>query len=475
MSNKPSQKEMDKVIDKQLKVPKSKVIVIFASGDIGTLMVKQMKSQNLHLNITFIGSDGWGYDTDISLFADIVGSIFIRPQFFSDPKFVHFVNNFDPKVHAQTPWAIEYWANCENDPLCPHSVLYRSSYASVIILCVDVIVHALDSLFNELNQHDQHNDMKTLSQNITGEMLLKHLLNVDFNTSIGSFRFDEVGDSLGSYSIFNVQDTGKFVQVGSWDAKQANNALQIQNMQFAGNSTLPPYSLCREFCEAGYIIVPLESNCCYGCQKCQDNAIVVNATQCQLCSQTTWPDEEFKKCNAVKPTFITLKDPIIITIMTFGVLGLAVCIIASIAMFKYRNHPLIKATSKELSAINLCGLFLAFLNIFLVLCKPSLATCSLTETLISLSFTTMFTPTLLKVVRIYRIFQAGNKTAKRPRFVGVRDQMVFGTLLISIQVLIVVISTIINPATPSYLFASPPANYIQLYCSFSIGFLISCV
>ena len=44
-----------------------------------------------------------------------------------------------------------------------------------------------------------------------------------------------------------------------------------------------------------------------------------------------------------------------------------------------------------------------------------------------------------------------------------------------LQVLIVILSAVISPATPKHLYSSPPSNYIQLYCQFSYGFLVSCI
>ncbi len=440
MSIKPSQTEIDLFIDKQLKVPKSKVIVIFASSEsgIGSLLIRNMKEKNMYLNITFIGSDGWGYDIEKSSVADyVVGSFFVRDQRPIDKDFMRSFNQFNP-ITAKTPWAKEYWENCESDPYCPFLVFVLSYMGSYIMLCIDIFVQALESILKELQSSSVSQEMKSLSRNITGEMLLPHLYGVELNTSIGTFRFDEIGDALGRYSILNVQagdDGHAMAEVGTWDAKEINNALNIDNIQFADRSYEPTYSLCAEFCDPGYVVVPLELNCCYGCQKCPNNAIVVNDTQCEPCSITTWPDEQFKICLDIIPTFIELKDPVIITMMLLGALGLVGCTLAGIGMFNYRNHALIKATSKELSGINLFGLFLAFISVFVLLARPSSITCSFEESIISLSFTTMFTPTLLKVVRIYRIFQAGNKTAKRPRFVGIRDQIAFSTLLISLQVI----------------------------------------
>ena len=205
-------------------------------------------------------------------------------------------------------------------------------------------------------------------------------------------------------------------------------------MKFAGDNGIPSPSLCRETCRQGYVVTPLEENCCYGCQRCPANAIVIDGTRCQECSLTTWPDEQFKNCIDIKPTYIRFDDPIIVIVIFFAALGLASCFLVSVGMYVHREHPLVKATSKELSRINIIGLFMAFCNVFVLLLKPSPASCCVIESMISLCLTIIFTPTLLKVVRIYRIFKAGNRTAKRPRFVSVKDQLFMAALLILIQV-----------------------------------------
>ena len=222
-----SDTEVLTLIEKQNEVPKAKVIVVFANGNIGEKLVSELGQRNKLHNLTFIWSDGWGFNIKQSEYVEsLLGSLLVKPKRTIDDEFSSYFDNFDPRTDAKTVWAKEFWTNwqkrfnCTHISKCPYSRLGLSSFGAYITLCVDVFENALDSLLSQLQM--TYDDTESLVKNITGQMVLTHLLHVHFNTSNGIFRFDKLGDSLGSYDILNLQTShGRIdlVNVGSWMLK----------------------------------------------------------------------------------------------------------------------------------------------------------------------------------------------------------------------------------------------------------------
>ena len=277
---------------------------------------------------------------------------------------------------------------------------------------------------------------------IDGEEFLKHLLRVNFNSSTGPFSLNENGDTEGMYFLTNLQySEGRyhFVDIGKWNSRQGlHNRLQLddQIIQWPGGPSDQefPRSSCRKICSARQITIPLKQKCCWGCEMCDDNSIILNGTECMACPSTFWPNEAYNKCVAIVPDTVSLKKPIATVIFSLACVGIFMSCVTASGLVYYRHEQLVKTTSRELSIINLLGLTTTFIAVIPLLQPPSTLTCPSSEALISICFTLTYVPTLLKVNRIYRIFRAGKRSVRRPRFVTPRHQLTLAGILIFIQV-----------------------------------------
>ncbi|XP_072027639.1 metabotropic glutamate receptor-like [Amphiura filiformis] len=471
--------EIDEVINKLRKVPKVKVAVIFSLSTVAYAFLNEIQSRNLRLNITWIGSDGWGgsaiYKYNLGNLTQ--GSLFLRVMSRELGRFNEYFRGLTANNHSGSPWFDAYWENYKQSNCTTTKQCQFSEYTDGIRIIngVKALGFALDAM---LKDSCLRNECYSKDK-FTGMELKDYLYNVSFNTTDGRFIFDRFGDSSGLYRIENIQkDRNGFKHevVGYWDPRNQDSQLDIDldKMQFFGGSKSPKPSLCREECLPGYILVPLEEKCCFGCQACPENAIV-NSSVCEECRETHWPNANFTQCNRINPSPVNLKDPIMITIIFLACVGIALSLSVAFGLWICKNHPLVKATSRELSIINVFGLTLAFLDVFTFVAPPTRAVCLVAESFLSLSFTIIIVPTLLKVIRIYRIFKAGKKSVRRPRFVGIRDQLIMTTVLISIQIGILVIFGSIYKTKPAELFKTPPQNYIGIYCGLRTGFLVSSV
>ena len=422
------------VVEKLKDLPKVNVIVVFALADVAFAITQAVHNANLQRNLTWIGSDGWGDELEGKDFGPLTyGGLFVRPQSDSVPIFEDYFSQIDPDRDEITPWLASYWQeqknteNCSDIFECPFPIL---PFGAAVVDAVDAFAYAMDTLLRNAS----------ITNSTDGEALRDMLFKIDFETADGRhFEFDSNGDSTGTFVYYNMQkNNGEYelVDVGRWDPDMTGNPLNLDedSLQFADTTNYIPNSVCKEDCNPGYIVVPLELKCCHGCQKCPENAIVQNLTECYTCPPTYRPNDHFNSCIPIIPSHLAWKDPIVATLCTLSSFGIALVCLTIIGVYIHRDHVLIKASSRELSTVNISGLLMAFLSVLLLLTKPSDSLCALTEAFISTCYTLTYVPTMLKVNRIYRIFQAGKKSVSRPRYVRPRSQVCMALILIAIQV-----------------------------------------
>ena len=420
--------------------PKAKTVLVFSNSDQVNAVLQTMKTINMRLSLTWIGSDTWGYDLQENGLGYLVtGSLFIRLDQNVVPVFKEHFDELDLDNDEINPWLKQYWIDWRDSRKCTewkNCPLPIEPYGAALFNAIDAYAYSLhEILFDTCNGSTNCIDWSS----IDGQSVLDKLYQGYFQGIDGKFQFDTNGNVAGKYNLVNLQiaDSGlAYAPIGYWDPNSEERLhIDVDNIMFADGSRDVPSSLCIEDCQAGFIIIPLEEKCCYGCKKCPSNAIVVNHTECVACPITAWPDKELVQCVTISPDTLRWSDPIISAILISTFIGIALAILTIIGMIAYKDHPLIKATSRELSAVNLSGVSLAIIAVFPLLVRPTTATCPLVEAVISLCFTLVYAPTLLKVNRIYRIFTAGKKSVKRPRYLGFKAQLTLSGMAVGCQVM----------------------------------------
>ena len=435
--------ELEEAILNLKAFPKVRVVVIFAITLVASDILNTINCLIDSPNITFIGSDGWSYqetlNEKIHRTSDLHGSIFIVPKYRSIPGFVDYYLDLQFSEEPFSPWFEDYkdqWMRhfgCTNLNTCPIGI---DNNDITLFDAVHVFAYALQDLL-----HDRCNDSvdcNSVIQAITAHDFYQYLLNVTFEGLAGNYSFDRNGNPSGNYVLLNLRvqnGYGQFFRLGEWTGSLTERLyINTDATVWIGESQNPPTSLCREICKPGFIEVPLEQKCCLGCQRCPGNAVVVNGTSCEACPNDQWPDVNFIDCLPIVPTPPNWSDPVVIVILILSGFGLVLSGLAAVGLYYYRQNVLIKAASRELSSINILGLTLAFLSPFPLLVPPTVVSCRVSEIIVSLCITLTYAPTLLKVNRIYRIFEAGRKSNKCPRFIGSRPQLIVVLSIVAIMV-----------------------------------------
>ena len=439
-----TESDIKDAVSKLLEYDNAKVYVMFGGYKGMFRILLEFHNIKPTQKLTLIGSDSFKYSDEYGVQNFTMGNLFFTPDSHEVPGFDKYFNDMVASISDGNPWFAEYkefWLTqlgCVDINQCH---ITTTNLSSTVYHAVYVFAYALDDMMRDRCITPFTMQDCELFRGISGVEFLPFLLNVTFQGIDGLFRFDENGDPEGTYQVNSFRNGG-YYRVGNWDSHRSNNQLSIntQDIIWPDGVGKPPFSLCSEDCQLGYIQVPLEKKCCRGCQKCASNAIVQNG-MCVPCEERFWPNDNYGHCEKIQTSTFQLKNPIILIILVLSLVGVCMSLLSICGMAFYRNHPLIKATSRELSLISIFGTMLAFLTLFAFLPVPTATSCAASEAIISLCVTLTYAPTLLKVNRIFRIFEASKKSTKRPRFVRPKDQLILSAMLISLQVRILVLKT----------------------------------
>ncbi|XP_072046385.1 metabotropic glutamate receptor 5-like [Amphiura filiformis] len=295
-----SEREIDEITQRLSEHDKVTVIVSFAIWRGALAVLEAVRMLNTSRKFTFIGSDGWSPRIRVlQKFADVlIGGIFVQFRSELPDTFPDYYSKLPNNQQHTSQWyqnflnQIQVAENCTDWASCPLLKVHWNTQQ--VVSGVYAIAYALNASLEENSRQNRSSD-----RTIDGWLLKKKLLVSVPSTGNNYFQFDENGEVPGTYQINNWQITNGvygLVNVGKWDSVQETLLhLEENDIQWQTRDGKVPISLCLEECKPGYIEVPLEKKCCWGCQKCIDYAIVANdnnASVCQDCSVTEWPNDD---------------------------------------------------------------------------------------------------------------------------------------------------------------------------------------
>ena len=437
-----TERELAELADTLFRSKKAQVVVMFVGSPTANAIIATLRDRypDFASKVIWIGSDYWTYTMSPKT-DDIlpIGGIFVNFFLPAPRDFKNYFTELSLEEANNNPWIEMYFGqNNMSSSIGDYDLTGVGGLAAAVIDSVLAFAYALDSMLEETCS--ELNFVSCYSKvNFTGRELLGFIRSTNFEGTRGLFKLDANGDLSGKYVLKNLQIVNgepSLVDIAVWDALNTSQKLTIhpELILWSNGTNTVPGSSCREECPDGYIIIPLEEKCCWGCRKCENNEIVVNHV-CHTCDYMEWPNENFTRCDKISPTLLYFGHPVLIVIILFSALGVLLCCLTTIGLIKYHNHRQVKASSRELSALNIFGLLMGFIVVFIMLLEPTAMTCALVHTMISLCLTLIYAPTLLKVSRIYRIFDAGKKSTRRPKGTGPKEQLIFATILIIIQVM----------------------------------------
>nr|XP_002732197.1 PREDICTED: metabotropic glutamate receptor 3-like [Saccoglossus kowalevskii] len=472
----------DYVVHSLLSWPRARVVVMFVHVKEANGVLSAIGRANATHHFQLIGSDGWAASIEeIRPENRVIASSVLKINLYSAhfQPFEDYFMSLNPENNQHNPWFEEFWQkylNCTSgDDKCTEmhlpSGFSRDNSVSLVI----------DSVYTfALGWENMRRDMCPNSSELCtplkeAKMDVGYLHNLTFNGATGSIMFDRNGDLMGKYDIHTIQRVGdayQLLKLGIWDSLGGDNKLMFSdNLSLwldAFPGTLPPSSYCSDPCSAGEMVIQREHVCCWDCVLCRSNEITVfNATMCQECLPHMWPEKMRTHCEAIPPSFIKYQDPWAIMLCTFSAVGLTFCFITLIAFTHYNSKPLVKATSRELSYIMFIGIILSYVLVYSFLAMPTTTTCYINRFGFMLSFTLTYGPLLTKTNRIFRIFDAGKKSTRRPAFISPRSQVTIALGMVFLQVIISTTWLIVLPPEAILIVPVPKEKHVELSCNIS--------
>jgi len=238
--------------------------------------------------------------------------------------------------------------------------------------------------------------------------------------------------------------------------------VDVKSVSWGSSQTRPPVSRCSNPCNFPYIIKSrtLHPKCCWDCVKCKDTQYILNGS-CQSCYQGFRPNINLSRCSRIPEVYPSIEDKAVIPCVILTVFGMFSTLLTAILFIKYRDHAVVKASGKELSAVILVGIILCYIAVFSVLLRPSSVTCTVCRYLGSVCYTMCYAPLFMKTNRIYRIFTRGKKSVSRPSMTSPTSQLLVTFGLTTIQILITTVWTLSSPSKILYLYVSVEVTVLE--------------
>ena len=193
-------------------------------------------------------------------------------------------------------------------------------------------------------------------------------------------KFDQNGDGMGRYNIFNYQQnpidhTYSYVTVGRWTDEGLE--LNHDKLRFNEGSSSVPTSICSQPCHPGEIkIVQAGDHCCWICQKCEPWAFMKNESHCEDCGEGRWPIKDKTSCYDLTLQYMQWDSLFAIIPIVIACLGILLTLFVIITFIKYNDTPIVKASGRELSFILLGGIMFCYINTFILITKPTIFVCA---------------------------------------------------------------------------------------------------
>ena len=244
---------------------------------------------------------------------------------------------------------------------------------------------------------------------------------------------------------------------------------QIKDLKFREEEPNHPDSVCSYPCDHGeaMYLTAGYGNCCWTCVKCHEYEYLPTKYECKGCPFGSEPNGDKSACVMINYMYLRYDDAIAIGAMFFSALGIILTGYVTVVFIRYNNTPVVRASGRELSYVLLFGIFLCYSMTFILVLRPSEISCGVQKYGIGLCFSICYSAILTKTNRISRIFRAGKRTARRPKFISPKSQLVICGAIVAFQNVVGAMWILMRVPEPVAYFANRDDH--QLVCKDAVG------
>ena len=435
-------------------------------------------------NFTWIGSDAWGDQLPAELHYLTHGMLSVLPRSKRSNDFDSYFKSLNPLNDSANPWFAEYWesvfncslgnrpeldeCNLANQALGPESGYRQNSKVTFGFDAVYAFAHAIRKLQQDFcpggrGLCDEIVDSRSGGVAIHGGLLLEYLHNVSFSPGLSAavITFDDNGDQQGGFLVKNLkQSTNErysFEIIGRWDEVSGDRSTSLQiisDVEWNDGYDSTPGSICSHPCGGGEYPEPIadQAECCWVCKPCIGIRVVSTGLICTECELGFLPNANRTACVRIPPTFLMWSSVWAILILLVTSIGSIATAFVIAVFLVYHKHQLIKASSRELSAILLTGIMLCYLLPFFFIAMPSPWICAIRRFGVGFCFALSYSALLVKTNRIHRIFNRPSGSIQAPPLISPQSQLFFTILLVAVQIVIAVVWLVVERPSISFVY-----------------------
>ncbi|XP_075044799.1 vomeronasal type-2 receptor 26-like [Mixophyes fleayi] len=340
-----------------------------------------------------------------------------------------------------------------------------------VYLVVLVIARALRNM--RLVLDNEHQKMETKLYHFRHH-LHHYLKNLKYSPNDSTLVFDENGDFVTEYNIYNwiMGETMvvRSLEVGKFTASDKDQQLFINESAiiWKNDDNQISVSRCSEMCLPGSkrISIPGIHPCCYDCAPCSEGEIsnTTDSENCIKCQDDEWPNEKRDLCIPKSEDFLSYTNDEISA--AFISVSVFFCFITQLILgifISHRDTPIVKANNKNLSFLLLVSIMLSFLCVFLFLGRPVDITCMLRQISFGILFSIAVSSVLAKTIMVCIAFNATKPGSVWRKWMGVKLPNCVVCICSSVQVMISI----------SWLSISPPFQELDTH-SYQGQIIVQC-
>ncbi|XP_042330638.1 vomeronasal type-2 receptor 26-like [Sceloporus undulatus] len=299
---------------------------------------------------------------------------------------------------------------------------------------VYVVAHALHEMYLSKWKHRVTVKEKRLELQKQQPWQLHHFLKgVSFNNNAGeTLSFDKNMELNTRFDITNLvafpNNSFQRVRVGMMNLEALpGKKISIDGDKIVWHRQLkqvPPPSVCNTHCPLGSSKQKKEGEvfCCYDCVQCPQGMIThqEDMENCKECPEDHYPNKEQSKCIPKAISFMSLKEPLGISLASFALLLSLLTLLVITIFIKHQDTPIVRANNRNLSYILLTSLLLCFLCSLLFLIKPEKIACLLRQVTFAVIFTVTISCVLSKTITVVLAFVATKPGSRMRKCMGKR-------------------------------------------------------
>lgn len=444
-----------------LRNQRAKAVVVFLNEDkLRKLLSAAHEVGASNGRLFWLGSDSWGTKERVTNQIEnvAVGAITILPMQVRVPaEFDDYFTTLKPEQHlSKNHWFREFWeshfeCSLDSDPRnkirCSDRSL-KENYTQeglvpMVIDAVEVMAHGLKNLCAK-----DPDACPNGNEPPAGNKLKNYIADVFIRNSKGRgmpISFDSNRSVPVNYTIYqfkkNESGSYEFSPIGFW----TKDGLTLKATKI---DTKP--STCSEPCKPGWErdYKSKSNKCCWECHKCQKGHYVPSPkSRCMPCKEGFILSENAMNCLPAEPLYFgkDLNSAWSTVPLVFSIIGAIFCVIMYMTFWIYHNTPIIMASGRELCHLIFLGAFLCYCFTFVMVAEPTAFRCGLARVGLGLGLTICYSAIFTKTNRISRIFNRTMRSAKRPRYVTPKSQLVICLCLVLIELTLSAIWLLLEP------------------------------